>query len=353
MDTTVTSWDRRSLTSEQIENHFSHFYLLCALKKDEPNQPSINSNVFASGCYKHANEYWFYLIDTRQVLHVLNNEPRFLSITPDTGLIDLHTIHNNGSSSSVLPPSLIESYQPVHTFIEHYIQQLQEQTPDRVIDTRYVAVPLVTAVYFNPSSHVPSPILYHLHDGTEITNYPDSLAKWANVNSSDRTALYDAGCTTIPTTTNTTCTDEMKEAAQLTEKRFWYGIRIAIRQAELQRLLKEQFWQNVVHPKTFWKNILYNIPKIFNKNDNGSSNTADTLPRQTGIPYFQCRRTTRFGAGPNTVRVNVPFTFSQIINLLSDMDNTIDITKKCIVSTFSTNTKTEIRETSGSTKTEL
>jgi hypothetical protein len=310
----------------------------------------INSNVFASGCYEHANEYWFYIIDERQVLHVLNNEPRFLSITPDTGLIDLNIIHNNGGSSSVLPPSLIESYQPVHAFIEHYLQQLQVQTPDRIIDTRYVAVPLVTAVYFNPSSHVPSPTLYHLRDGTEITNYPDSLAKWANVNSSDRTALYDAGCTISTTTTTTPCTVAVKETAQLAEKRFWYGIRIAIRHAELQRQLKQHFWKNIVHPKTFWKNIMHHIQKRFNQNQDDSSSTADTEPRHSGIPSFPCRRKTRFGAGPNTVRINTPFTLSQITNLLSNMDYTIDVTQKRIVPSLTT---TEIPETRGSSKTEL
>jgi hypothetical protein len=33
---------------------------------DEPGQPYINSNVFASGCAEHANEYWVYLVDSRQ-----------------------------------------------------------------------------------------------------------------------------------------------------------------------------------------------------------------------------------------------------------------------------------------------
>jgi hypothetical protein len=319
----------------------------------------INSNVFASGCYEHANEYWFYIIDERQVLHVLNNEPRFLSITPDTGLIDLHIIHNNYKNNknndrytSLLPPELIESYQPVHTFIEHYVQQLKMQAPDRMIDTRYVAVPLVTAVYYNPPSHVPSPILYHLQDGTQITNYPDSLAKWANVNSSDRTALYDAGCTTR----TLACTDAVKEAAILAEKRFWYGIRIAIRQAELLRLLKRHAWQNIVHPRTFWKNMLHHIQKLFHKKHD--DNSLHTLPKYAGIPIFQCRRKTRFGAGPNTIRMNSPFTLLQITTLLSKMNYTIDVSKKSIASTStSTTTPTiathEIPDQSGSTKTEL
>ena len=35
------------------------------------------------------NEYWIYLVDSRQVLNTLLYEPRFLSITPDTGTIDI------------------------------------------------------------------------------------------------------------------------------------------------------------------------------------------------------------------------------------------------------------------------
>ena len=323
-------------------------YLCTKHKKDEPNQPLVNSNVFASGCYEHANEYWFYMIDERQVLYVLNHEPRFLSITPDTGLIDLHMIPSTGRTASVLPPSLIESYQTVHTFIEQYLQQLQVQNPDRTIDTRYVAVPLVTAVYYNPSSHVPSPILHHLRDGTEITNYPDSLAQWANVNSSDRTALYDSGCTT-PTPANT-CTKDVKEAALLAEQRFWYGIRIAIRQAELQRLLKQQVWQNIAHPKTFWMNIVHTIQKRFTKNHD-SSTTNDAGPRHSGIPMFQCRRKIRFGAGPNMVRINAPFTLPQITIILSNMDHTIDTPNKRVVSLSTTTTETP--ESTGSLYSEL
>jgi hypothetical protein len=41
---------------------------------EEPGQPLINSDVNASGCHAHANEYWRYLMDSRQVITVLNNE---------------------------------------------------------------------------------------------------------------------------------------------------------------------------------------------------------------------------------------------------------------------------------------
>lgn len=38
--------------------------------------PLINCNVIPTGCYNHANEYWIYLVDTRQfqtiLLYVVN-----------------------------------------------------------------------------------------------------------------------------------------------------------------------------------------------------------------------------------------------------------------------------------------
>ena len=48
-------------------------------------------------------------------------------------------------------------------------------------DTNYVAFPIVTGAWFNPSSHVPSPVLYTKEDGTEVTNFPQSLATWSGV----------------------------------------------------------------------------------------------------------------------------------------------------------------------------
>jgi hypothetical protein len=133
--------------------------------------------------------------------------------------------------------------------------------------------------------------------------------------------------------------------ALLAEHRFWHGIRIAIRQAELQRLLKQQLWQNIVHPQTFWQNICRAIQKRFQKNYVEES--VSHFP-SSGIPNFQCRRKTRFGAGPNTVRINTSFTLSQITNLLSIMEYRIDITNKRIVAST-----TEMPNTSASAKSEL
>jgi hypothetical protein len=49
-------------------------------------------------------------------------------------------------------------------------------------DANYVAIPFVTAVWFNSDSLVPSPPIRIHKDGTQVTNFPESLALWANVN---------------------------------------------------------------------------------------------------------------------------------------------------------------------------
>lgn len=212
---------------------------------EEPAQPLINSNVFASGCYEHANEYWVYLIDARQVMAVLNNEPRFLSITPDTGKVDLTAPETS----------------PAVRNLFHSIIQQQGKT-----DMESVAIPLVTAVWFQYESHVPSPPIQVKEDGTEITNFPESLALWAHVNDHDRTATIDCP--------DQTCSIEARQA----EQRYWDGIRVAIRAAEASRPTEE-------------------------------TNT-------TYGPPFQCKTKVKFGVGNETARINFPFTVDQITTLL-------------------------------------
>ncbi len=47
------------------------------------------------------------------------------------------------------------------------------------------------AVWFNPDSLVPSPSIHIHKDGTQVTNFPESLALWANVNDAHRTPMID------------------------------------------------------------------------------------------------------------------------------------------------------------------
>lgn len=124
----------------------------------------INCNVIATGCWNHANEYWVYAVDMRQFITILFNEPRFLSITPDLGLIDLTA----------------EETSPLVKFIAKREILKQGKT-----DFSSVAFPIVTGAWYNPQSHVPSPVLYTKDDGTQVTNFAQSLALWIGVDNAN------------------------------------------------------------------------------------------------------------------------------------------------------------------------
>lgn len=130
-------------------------------EQDPPQVP--NAVVMPTGCRKHANVYWIYAVDHRQYLHILAGEPRFLSITPDTGMIDLNAE---------------ETDDQVRKLALHEIQKQGKR------DESVVAIPLVTGVWFH-SSYVESPMVQEKGDGTQITSYDASLAAWANVERDD------------------------------------------------------------------------------------------------------------------------------------------------------------------------
>ena len=52
-------------------------------------------------------------------------------------------------------------------------------------NTTAFALPLVTGVWFDADSFVESPISYVKEDGTRVTSFEDSIAKWAGVKTSD------------------------------------------------------------------------------------------------------------------------------------------------------------------------
>ena len=157
----------------------------------EPEQPLINSGVLVSGCHEHANQYWVYAVDEKQAVLVLLNEPRLLSITPDAGLVDLES---SATDEVVRNLALSE------------IRRLG------FANTTHVALPIVVATWFQASSFVPSPTVQTLEDGTQVTNYPESLALWAGLDDADRTS------------------DNADD-----RQRYWDGIRRAIRAAEADR----------------------------------------------------------------------------------------------------------------------
>jgi hypothetical protein len=222
----------------------------------EPGQPLINSVVMVSGCQEHANQYWIYAVDSRQFLGILNNEPRFLSITPDTGLVDLST---NETDDAVKKIAL------------HEIQK-QNKT-----DMAQVAFPIVVATWYH-ESFVPSPpVRIHVEDGTAVTNFEGSLAKWAGVDDEDRLA----GCSD---TVDQECPSDA--AILAAQNRYWDGIRKAVRHAEVNRL-----------PRDEWK-------------ANG--------------PPFDCQKDARLGVSSDTARINHPFSPGELDDIFRQAGYSID-----------------------------
>jgi len=252
------------------------------LDSEDPNQqPVINSNVFASGCYEHANEYWLYLVDSRQTLAVLMNEPRFLSITPDTGFVELQAKETS---------PLVKQF-----FQTHFQQQSRQHIEN-------VAIPLVTCVHFQENSHIPSPPMYRHDDGTLVTNFPDSLALWAKVDDRLRTAVLDTTkrCKASDNDKeNEDCSPQRWAQAVKDEQIYWQTIRNAIRHAEQHRPTPD-------------------LVKLY-------------------APPFQCQKKVRFGVGPNgnaenNTRVNYPFTNGDIQGILNPIGYTVDFDEGEIVS---------------------
>jgi len=239
--------------------------------RDDNDQPivTINSVVLVSGCHHDANQYWIYAVDSRQFVTILNNEPRFLSITPDTALVDLTATTMNDDEY------YYGTDEAVREIARHEIQR-QNKT-----DRSRVAIPIVVAVWYH-DSFVPSPAIATLDDGTAITNFPESLAKWAGVKDADRTAVLveeeHEGCyekqeqqdepkaTTCSAATPNERQVQHRQAQQ--QRHYWEGIRRAIRHAEDHPLSRAE-----------WK-------------ANG--------------PPFHCQTTTRLGVGPETARINYP-----------------------------------------------
>ena len=123
-----------------------------------------NPVLLPTGCYHDANIYWVYLVAPAQVLSILAGEPRFLSITPDTGLVDL---------------TADETSDALRRLARHEINK------KGCTNKTAFALPLVTGVWFDTTSFVESPVIDTLPDGTRVTTYDASLAEWAGVHLDD------------------------------------------------------------------------------------------------------------------------------------------------------------------------
>jgi hypothetical protein len=191
-------------------------------------------------------------------MSVLQHEPRFLGITPDTGQIELDAAETDPAVKAFL------------------LNEIKKQGKS---DVEHVALPIVTALWFHEESHVPSPPIRVHADGTEVTNFPESLSLWANVNPEDRFGAANKKCDDE----QQVCTTRAGADAQ---QHFWDGIRTAVRTAEKDRPTAEE-------------------------------------SKQFGPP-FECKKKVRFGAGPDTARVNYSFSTSEIKEKLEAIGMDVD-----------------------------
>ncbi|MGR9087012.1 MAG: hypothetical protein ACU841_08065 [Gammaproteobacteria bacterium] len=140
----------------------------------------VNPGMVATGNWNDANIYSVYLIDRRQAVRALLNEPRFLSMTPDLAMVDIQADETTGTVRSVIS------------------QAIEETGLELPKNDQYAT--LLTVVSTWKSCHfVPSPLLYTKDDGTRVTDFPNSLAAFAGVSDQlriDDPAAYNAAVET-------------------------------------------------------------------------------------------------------------------------------------------------------------
>lgn len=169
--------------------------------RDLPAVNPINPGLVASGNDKDGNISSIYLVDRRQAARALLNEPRLLSMVPDLGKVDINALE----TSSDLKKLLRQAIQEDTTLLGP--KNMDQVTFLQVIST------------WKSCHFVPSPVLYTNGDGVRVTDFPNSLAKFANttaeiasvqyfadvdkkvretLTNSDQTAEGAAGCTDNP-----------------------------------------------------------------------------------------------------------------------------------------------------------
>lgn len=122
----------------------------------------VNPGMVATGHWNDANIYSVYLVDQRQAVKALLNEPRFLSMTPDLAMVDLTADETT-------------------TGVKWIIQQGIEETNLEPPKNEHYATLLTVVSTWKSCHFVPSPVLYTKEDGTRVTDFPNSLAAFAGV----------------------------------------------------------------------------------------------------------------------------------------------------------------------------
>jgi hypothetical protein len=164
---------------------------------DLSNCVNVNPGMVATGVWNDANIYSVYLIDRRQAVKALLNEPRFLSMTPDLAMVDLEAKETTKALTDLIQ------------------QAIEEENLPEPKNTKFAT--LLTVVSTWPSCQfVESPVIETKKDGTRVTDFPNSLAAYADANGE----------------VDTEVTDELRISSSFTDRQLYYGaVERAIRKA--------------------------------------------------------------------------------------------------------------------------
>eukprot|EP01050_Picozoa_sp_SAG11_P017341 SAG11_NODE_2490_length_3294_cov_3.906416_2_plen_183_part_00 len=117
----------------------------------------MNPACIATGNAKHANIHAVFLVSQTALVHALCNLPRYLGVTADLVRADLQA---NETSTELR--TLMEG---------HAVKEGKPKADGGGL--------LAVVAAWKAPTFVESPVLYTKPDGTEVTNWQDSLAKWA------------------------------------------------------------------------------------------------------------------------------------------------------------------------------
>jgi hypothetical protein len=171
-----------------------------------PMLPRIpNAVVMPTKCYTDANIFYIFAVAEQALLEIWLHEPRFLSISADTGWVD---VTDAASSDSV------------RRLIYHRTKQAGMQ--DEGTYSR-VTLPLVTGIYFSALSFVESPPVEERDDGTRVYSFDGSLAQWIDMK-----------------TPQSSVSKPYQHYSQTFSQDHWDALFVKIRQAE-EALRKQQF----------------------------------------------------------------------------------------------------------------
>lgn len=120
--------------------------------------PIVNPAIVPTGNPLHANVYAVYAVHEIAALNALLNEPRFLSMTPDTAKVDLTAAETSPEVKALCSAAI------------------EDSKGDGETNTEAVALLTVVSTVC-AETFVENPPLYIKPDGTAVTNFHDGLAK--------------------------------------------------------------------------------------------------------------------------------------------------------------------------------